>query len=206
LPPLVKLGAIILMLLLMLVSAGADEVDCEASGSITCDATLDGQPWSGTVSYTVEGPGGTKSGSSVPQNVTDLPPRTYTIAYNSGGPQGALFSSISPSATEKLSATGAAAFTLNFKSTGDIEVNATFDDKPWSGEVNYRVQGPVTESGTSVPQSFSGLPGGTYKVIHNSGHPKDGGFVRVLPHSRWYSNVMKMMTNRVVRPRISILV
>ncbi len=140
-------------------------------GGITVNATLDGVPWSGEVSYTIQGPT-TESGSSAPQGFSECPVGTYTITYISGGPQGALLGGISPAATEELSTGEAATLTLAFVSIGEIMVSATLDGEPWSGEVSYTIQGPKTESGSSVPQGFSERPVGTYTITYISGGPQ----------------------------------
>jgi len=142
-----------------------------STGEITVNATLDGVPWSGEVSYTIQGPT-TESGSSVPQSFGEFPIGIYTVTSISGGPQGTLLSGISLSATEELSTGEAATLTLAFVSTGGITVKATLDGVPWSGEVSYTIQGPTTESGSSIPQSFGGLPIGTYSVTSISGGPQ----------------------------------
>jgi len=57
----------------------------QAKGTITVNATLAGEPWSGDVSYTVHGPY-MDSSSSVPDSFSGCPEGEYTIIYNSGGP------------------------------------------------------------------------------------------------------------------------
>ncbi|MFC1874086.1 hypothetical protein ACFLYX_02155, partial [Chloroflexota bacterium] len=162
------------------------------TSAIEVKATLDGHPWTGTVNYTIQGPT-TKSGFSATQSFTGLPFGTYTITHDSGGPPNAVLSDISPSDTEELYSGTNTIFILNFKSpggttpdfvpTGDIIVEATYKNKPWEGSVRYTIEGPVTESGTSVPQRYSGLPVGTYRITHNSGRPVNSRFVRILPSS-----------------------
>lgn len=65
--------------------------------------------------------------------------------------------------------------------TGTIVVNTTLDGAPWSGEVTYVITGPKTESGSSVTQSFSDLPTGTYAVTYTSGGPADAPLVDISP-------------------------
>lgn len=65
--------------------------------------------------------------------------------------------------------------------TGTIVVNTTLDGAPWSGEVTYIITGPKTESGSSVTQSFSDLPAGTYAVTYTSGGPADAPLVDISP-------------------------
>jgi uncharacterized repeat protein (TIGR01451 family) len=151
-----------------------------STGSITVNATLDGTSWTGEVNYTIQGLGA-ETGSSVPQSYSALPIGTYTVSYNSGGPQGALLSWSSPSITEELSRGEAATVTLTFVSTGGITVRATLDGEPWLGQVNYTIKGPIIESGTSTPQSFNKLPTGTYTISYNSGGPQGASLSRITP-------------------------
>jgi pimeloyl-ACP methyl ester carboxylesterase len=67
-----------------------DEVLAGTPGSttsLTIQATLDGNPWEGSVNYQVNGPGGF-DGSTVPANFYDLPLGTYSLQYLGGGPSG----------------------------------------------------------------------------------------------------------------------
>ncbi|MBE9469682.1 MAG: hypothetical protein IMY78_00345, partial [Chloroflexi bacterium] len=85
----------------------------QVAGTIHVNATLDGSPWSGQVSYTIHGPR-THSGTTVPQSFGDLPAGTYTLSYNYGGPAGATLETIAPSPRQSLSAGGSITFRLNF--------------------------------------------------------------------------------------------
>lgn len=82
-------------------------------GTIQVNATLNGAPWTGSVSYTMTGPE-TINGSSSPATFTEKPVGQYTLAYNSGGPANAILGSITPSATQTLQTEGTITFTLNF--------------------------------------------------------------------------------------------
>ena len=54
-----------------------------ATGTIVVNATLDGSPWSGQISYTITGPQA-NSGSSAPQTFSNSPAGTYAVSYSSG--------------------------------------------------------------------------------------------------------------------------
>lgn len=82
-------------------------------GTIEINATLNGAPWTGAVSYTISGPE-TINGALAPATFTEKPVGQYTLSYNSGGPANAIFSSITPSATQMLQTEGTITFTLNF--------------------------------------------------------------------------------------------
>ena len=150
--------------------------------TIMVNATLDGSPWSGQVHYTIHGPQA-NSGSSVPNTFSDLPDGTYTVNYRYGGPDGATLASITPSPTEALSSGGTITFTLNFhtQTTSSIRVNATLNGSAWSGEVHYTIHGPYKDSSSSVPDSFSNLPSGTYSIHYRSGGPSGATLVNITP-------------------------
>jgi len=159
----------------------------QLSSSISINATLDGSPWSGVVYYTISGPK-VNPGSTVPQTFGNLPAGTYTITYNSGGPVGSTLGSITPAPTQSLPAGGAITFLLNFHSqaSGTITVNALLDGAPWvtaigSGPISYTLSGPQSDSGSSIPQSFSNLPAGSYTLSYNSGGPIGATLVSITP-------------------------
>jgi len=86
-------------------------------GTVNVNATLDGAPWAGAVDFTVKkSGGGTDNFSAVPKSWPQMPTGTYTLHYNSGGPSGVTLASITPSATQTLSAGRTVTFTLNFSS------------------------------------------------------------------------------------------
>ena len=148
------------------------------TGVLAVNATLDGAPWSGPVSYTLSG-AQTILGAAAPQTFVGAA-GAYTLAYGSGGPPGATFSGITPAATQTLAGGGSVGFTLAFKreapvETGAIEVLATAAGAggaaPWSGPVSFTLTGPQNVSGVSAPQTFTGLPVGTYTLTYVSGGP-----------------------------------
>ena len=158
-----------------------------SAGNILVQATLDGQSWSGRVSYTIDGPR-SDSGRFVSNRFSNLPAGTYTLYYTSGGPAGATLGSIYPSATQTLPSGGVITFILKFytQSAGTIFVQSTLDGSPWSGRVSYTIRGPRTDSSYYVPDSFSNLPSGTYTLTYSSGGPTGATFVGVGPSARQY--------------------
>jgi hypothetical protein len=100
------------------------------TGTIDVDATLDGSPWSGALDYTLTGPGATAptviNGASVPDSHTG-DAGDWTCAYVSGGPAGANFVGITPSANQELSGGGTIGFTLNFETPQQVDAYITFD-------------------------------------------------------------------------------
>ena len=156
-----------------------------ATGTMMVNATLDGSSWSGGASYIITG-AKSSSGSSVSQSFSNLPAGSYTVSYSSGGPPGATLASITPSATQTLSSGGTITFTLNFLTvaTSTLVVNATLNGIPWQGEVSYTVNGPKADSASSVPQSFSNLPAGSYTVryvSHRSAGPPGANLASITP-------------------------
>jgi hypothetical protein len=83
----------------------------------TTQAILNGQPWSGSLTYTLTGPNGVINGQSVPQNKGNLQPGVYSVNYVNGGPSGGIFIGASPSVTQTLTAPGTITFTLEFITT-----------------------------------------------------------------------------------------
>lgn len=100
------------------------------TGTIDVDATLDGSPWSGALDYTLTGPGATAptviNGASVPDSHTG-DAGDWTCAYVSGGPAGANFVGITPSANQELSGGGTIGFTLNFETPEQVDAWVEFD-------------------------------------------------------------------------------
>ena len=153
-----------------------------ATGAIYVNATLDGSSWSGVVNYTITGPK-ESSGSSVPATFSNSPAGTYTLTYSSGSPAGAPLVSITPSPTQTLSSGGAITFTLDFRTQAisTIYVNATLDGSTWSGKVNYTISGPYTDSSSTVPDTFSHLPAGTYTISYTSYGPSGATLASTTP-------------------------
>jgi hypothetical protein len=160
-------------------------------GTITVSATRDGSVWLGSVNYSISG-AGYATGYSSPQNFPNMQMGTYTLTYNSGGPDGAVLESVYPSNTQTLSSSGTINFTLRFRSgtvSGSAVVTATHNGSAWSGPVNYTlshyaVSGPVEKSGYSVPGTVGGLPSGTIQLNYNSGGPAGATLSSISPSAQ----------------------
>jgi hypothetical protein len=152
------------------------------TGTIYVNATVDDSTWSGAVSYVITGPKESSS-SSVPATFSNLPAGTYTISYSYGTPPGATLVNITPSPTQTLSSGGSLTFTLNFQTeaTSTIYVNAKLDGSSWSGKLSYTITGPYTDSSSTVPETFSNLPRGTYTISYTSRGPSDATLVSTTP-------------------------
>lgn len=162
-------------------------------GSASISATLNGAQWSGPLNYTVShysinGPA-EKTGYSVPGTISGLSSGNVQLNYNSGGPEGATLSDIAPSAQQTLGSGGMLYFTLNFvhqQAYGNIVVHATLDGAPWqtaagSGPVSYSIQGPRSSSGSTIPNSYTNHPAGSYNITYESGGPIGAVFAGVSP-------------------------
>ena len=156
----------------------------QSASTITVNATLNGSPWSGQVNYTISGPF-TDADSYLPKTLSNLPGGTYLLSYNNGGPAGATLTNITPSPTQTLPVGGAIVYTLNFfsqQATGNISVNATLDGAQWSGPVEYTISGPFTDRDHSVPQALKGVPQGYYTLTYNGGGPNGAILVGIKPN------------------------
>ncbi|MBI3934111.1 MAG: hypothetical protein HY316_05420, partial [Acidobacteria bacterium] len=65
--------------------------------------------------------------------------------------------------------------------TGTAQVRAMVGNFPWSGTLNYRLEGPALFSGTQASESITGVPIGTYAAIHLSGGPAGATFSNITP-------------------------
>jgi hypothetical protein len=90
----------------------------EARGTVIVNATVNGAPWEGSVSYTLVGPY-VDSHGSVPYTFDNCPAGSYTVNYRSGGPEGYQLYNITPSPSQNLPSGGTINFTLNFVGLGD---------------------------------------------------------------------------------------
>jgi hypothetical protein len=64
---------------------------------------------------------------------------------------------------------------------GTIRVSATVDGSPWSGSVNYSINGPFSDTDNSLPWSFSDVPAGNYILTYNYGGPSGAMLTSVTP-------------------------
>jgi hypothetical protein len=85
----------------------------QPKGTVIVNATINSQPWSGQVGYSISGPY-VESGSSAPRTFSNAPAGTYTLHYSAGGPAGCTFEGVNPT-TQTLSAGGTITFTIMFK-------------------------------------------------------------------------------------------
>ncbi|HEX7365394.1 MAG TPA: hypothetical protein VF366_09540, partial [Dehalococcoidia bacterium] len=150
----------------------------QQTGNVVVNATLNGSPWSGVVSYMLSGPFRSND-NQVPRTYNNVPIGNYTLTYMSGGPAGSVLTGITPAPTQSLASGRTIGFNLNFTaqpSTGTITISAMVDGQPWmtqpgSGPISYTVTGPSSDSGNNIPGTFSSMPTGLYTLSYNSGGP-----------------------------------
>jgi len=114
----------------------------QPKGYVTVQATLDGQSWSGSVGYVLQGPY-VESGSSVPRDFANAPQGNYSVQYSAGGPPQSSFIGVS-SPSQTLPAGGSITFTLMFHFEGGVEPGP--------------MPGPVPEPFPPVPEPRNGEP------------------------------------------------
>jgi hypothetical protein len=160
----------------------------QTSSSIKVTATLNGSPWSGNVAYSITGPF-KDADVTVPNTFGNLPSGTYTLTYNSGGPSGAMLSSILPSPTQTLAPNGNIVYTLNFSavSASNLSVIASYNGAAWTGPVQFSISGPINNTYTSVPLQLNNAPPGTYYINYKSGGPPGATLGNIAP---WQSLVL----------------
>lgn len=134
-------------------------------GTIQVTATLNGDPYSGTVLFSLtQTPGGSINGGSVPYLFTSRPAATYTVAFLAAPPGGGSLTSITPSATQTLQAGGSLIFTLNFTAPNEfsfLALSPSTKSVSVGGSTTYSIQaGVVTGGSQQLALSVSGLPVG----------------------------------------------
>jgi hypothetical protein len=129
-----KVFSIWSVLLALVISLAVLVPGCEGegeptTGTIEVDATLDGDPWTGAIDYTLTPASGSPiSGTSVADSFS-ADAGTWTCSYDGGGPDGAEFVGIAPSETQELSGGETITFTLAFEIP---ETDASITFVSWS--------------------------------------------------------------------------
>jgi hypothetical protein len=146
-------------------------INFKSNNRLNVEATLDGDPWEGALSFSISG-AAALSGTQVNRIFANVDPGHYILNYLSGGPDHAVLKNIIPAGVD-MTADNEAVFRLEFISLGDVTVNGTLDNVQWSGPCNYTLTGPVTLTGTTLPQTFSNIPLGDYLLTYQSGGPEN---------------------------------
>jgi hypothetical protein len=154
----------------------------KSSSSITVNATLNGSPWSGNISYALSGPFGDAE-AVVPFTFSSLPSGSYTLTYKSGGPTGAVLTSVSPSPTQMLASGASLTFTMNFSTqlASSLSIMAAYNGQNWSGPATYSISGPINNTYTVVPMSINNAPPGTYNIAYQGGGPSGSTLGSIAP-------------------------
>jgi hypothetical protein len=122
----------------------------QPKGYVAVEATLDGESWSGSVGYVLQGPY-VESGSSVPRNFGNAPQGSYTVQYSAGGPPQSSFIGVSPS-SQMLSPGGSITFTLMFHFEGGLK------PEPEPGPIPRPVPEPLPPVIEPVPEPHDNGP------------------------------------------------
>ncbi|OHA89234.1 MAG: hypothetical protein A3C70_00075 [Candidatus Zambryskibacteria bacterium RIFCSPHIGHO2_02_FULL_43_14] len=189
---------------------GADELFA-AQGNIVISATLDGEPWpisgNDTVAYTLSGPSGDISNSFVPftyNNVTA--DESYTLAYFSGGPAGAILHSISPIlpvSSQFLPSGTSISFNLNFVSGSNLcPLTPQSKRTIISFEPYQEISSPALAPHMGGPFLFSTpLPAGEYDITlvsydHHMGAGGSG--YQHQPNEKFYLKLLDQDSDIIV--------
>jgi hypothetical protein len=154
-----------------------------SASNLSVTASYNGATWSGPVLYSLSGPI-TNSYSSVPLQLNNAPSGTYYIYYTAGGPTGATLGNIAPGQSLTLSRGSSAGFVLNFyvpQQTGNVVVNATLNNSPWSGTVGYQLSGPFQSHDNQVPRTYTSVPVGNYNLTYTGGGPAGAVLTSITP-------------------------
>src|SRR5262249_26237895 len=101
------------------ITAGSDTTwtfnfkSAASTGTAHLRATLDGNPWNGTLSFTAHV---SCLSTPFPSDYPATTLGTYILGYCSGGPPSATFTNITPSTTQTITAGSDTTWTFNFKS------------------------------------------------------------------------------------------
>jgi hypothetical protein len=133
-------------------------------GTVQVNATLNGQPYSGSVQFSLtQTPGGTLNGGSVPSTFTSRPPATYTVGLLAA-PGGSTLVGVSPAATQILQAGGSLSFSLDFTAPNDfvlLAANPRARSVLAGNSTTYTVEVGRVKGGTQqITVSVSGVPSG----------------------------------------------
>jgi len=169
-------------------SAYSNEVSATSgTGTIIQKATLDGSPWSGSLTYQCaqDGVWGPIQTSTLPLTATNRPLGVRVCKYISGGPAGATFYGIAPSDTQTLYSGGTITFTYAFSSgTGTGIHQAKLNGTSWSGSLTFQcsangILGPVQT--VTVPLTSTNRPTGPRICAYISGGPAGKVFTSITP-------------------------
>lgn len=150
--------------------------------TVDVKARLDGQNWTGPISYQLSGP--TTVVGNAPQSfnvqITGSQGDLYTLIYSSGGPAPAAFvGNVSQSIILKPGDNVTLYFDFSTQHLcQQINIKAQYQGGEWSGKSSYLLIGPTILTGNAIPYTFAAVPPGVYYISYISGGPDN--FLGVL--------------------------
>lgn len=152
------------------------------AGTVNVVATLDYNPYSGPMTFSIERPTSRYNGTSVPLRLTNQPAGSYSL-INVQSPSGTFVGTIGPSVFQSLAPGGSITWTVSLHSTqhGLLAVRAKLDGNYYTGPINMSLSGPRSSPVTYTPTIFTDRLRGTYTLSYNSGGPANARFINITP-------------------------
>jgi len=140
------------------------------TGTVSVQATLNGQPFSGDMTFSVTGPGGTIDFGNAPLNWPNQGAGSYSVGFIGSPPGGGTLNSITPSSTQTLTAGNAVVFTFNFTAPNEFAFSCPTSSltgttalmiAPVGGSANVPLTASYVRGGTqTISLAVAGLPAG----------------------------------------------
>lgn len=145
------------------------------TGTINVQATMNGDPFTGSFAFSVTGPNGTLNYGTLPLTLTERPAGSYSIALLQPAPGGGALTSITPSGAQTVSAGGSTTFTMNFTGANDFGFTSpgatytgttTLLNASPGGNVSAALRLSYMRGGNqTISVSVIGVPGGVTAAV-----------------------------------------
>jgi N-acetylmuramoyl-L-alanine amidase-like protein/List-Bact-rpt repeat protein len=123
------------------------------TGAVRVDGSLDGVPWSGPVSFSLQGPS-PYNGNWVTTLGNGLIVGYYALFYYGGGPSGASLTSITPSSYQYLAPGSGIAFSFNFTTPPGYPVNVVTGPADSITQTSAVLHGSANPNGAATSGLF----------------------------------------------------